>query len=294
MFTVALLLLFTVLCIILSGDGAWDNLTKPARNQLVFEGRPKDYGAFVLRREYDRRFILAFSGALTIMSLAVIVPKVMGLITGAPIVSVDPQIKGIDVLIDDVFDVPDAPSKPADPPPPTPPSTPVGAGIPIVVDDTVHTTVREDTLMATSEPDTAARTRSASIGEPGTGKPTSGGNGKPGVVTGSEDTTYVGPGLPFPPSFPGGDQAMYEFIKDGTRYPDDAFSIGVSERIFVEFVVEKDGSISNVHVVKGKYPSLRTEAMRVVRSMPRWSPGRMDKNAVRCRLVLPINFTVAQ
>ena len=78
MFTVALLVLFTILCLLLSGDGAWDNVTKPSRNELVFEGRPKDYGAFVLRREYSRRFILAFSGALTMVSLAVIVPKVAG------------------------------------------------------------------------------------------------------------------------------------------------------------------------------------------------------------------------
>jgi periplasmic protein TonB len=292
MFTVALLILFSVLCILLSGDGAWDNVTKPSRNALVFEGRPKDYGAFTLRREYDRRFILAFCGALTFVSMAVIVPKVMALMveipTGVTVVPYDDEHEIVDVTF---------------PPPPDPKTTkatttttaavtnPTPAAIPVIVDSIIKP-IERDSMATQPNPDSLAFAAKGPIGEPGDKKPveTGGGGGK----TGTSPEPPRGETLQFVPQFPGGEMAMFKFIKDNIRYPDDAFERGISEKIHVEFVIEPDGSIGTVNIVKGNFPSLRNEAARVVRAMPRWSPGRMNDHAVRCRLVLPVNFTVSQ
>ena len=87
---------------------------------------------------------------------------------------------------------------------------------------------------------------------------------------------------------------MLEFIQKNAVFPEDAVDEGASEIIYVEFIIEKDGNVNSVKVVKGKHPSLKREASRVVRAMPRWSPGRMNEHPVACRLVLPVNFTVRQ
>lgn len=286
MFTVALLVLFSVLCILLSGDGAWDNVTKPSRNALVFEGRPKDYGAFALRREYSRRFIIAFSGALTIVSLAVIVPKLLGSSASRP-----PSNGYIPPFISDtiimVF---------PDPPEPKPTTTTTSSSSGSTITPTEILVVDSLPLLPdtaskrTTDPDTSSLVAAGPIGVPV--KPGGGGGGKGGED--AVDSTYMSVALPFPPEFPGGDRALLRFIQENTVFPEDALNEGVNEKIYVEFVVEKDGSISGVKVVRGSYPSLKREAARVLRSMPRWSPGRMNDHTVRCRLVQPVNFTVRQ
>lgn len=96
-----------------------------------------------------------------------------------------------------------------------------------------------------------------------------------------------------PPSFPGGEQAMYAFLKNNLRYPEMAAQNNIQGRVTVQFVVEKDGSISNVKVVRGKDPDLDKEAVRVVKSMPKFIPGRMNGQSVRVFYTLPVNFKLA-
>lgn len=96
-----------------------------------------------------------------------------------------------------------------------------------------------------------------------------------------------------PPSFPGGEQAMYAFLKQNLRYPEMAAQNNIQGRVTVQFVVEKDGTISNVKVVRGKDPDLDKEAVRVVKSMPKFIPGRMNGQSVRVFYTLPVNFKLA-
>lgn len=92
------------------------------------------------------------------------------------------------------------------------------------------------------------------------------------------------------PVFPGGAEAMMKFLNENIQYPEIAKELGEQGRVYVGFVIEKDGSLSNIQVLRGVSGSLDREAKRVMGAMPNWSPGKNGGEAVRCRMRLPINF----
>lgn len=92
------------------------------------------------------------------------------------------------------------------------------------------------------------------------------------------------------PLFPGGPAALMKYLSEHTKYPVVAQENGVQGRVTVQFVVEKDGSISDVHVLRGVDPSLDKEAVRVVKSMPRWTPGKQNGITVRVNYRVPVLF----
>ena len=92
------------------------------------------------------------------------------------------------------------------------------------------------------------------------------------------------------PSYPGGDQKLMEFVAKNIKYPQIARETGIQGRVFVGFVVEPDGSVSNVKVLRGIGGGCDEEAMRVVKSMPKWKPGKQRGKAVRVSYMLPVNF----
>ena len=92
------------------------------------------------------------------------------------------------------------------------------------------------------------------------------------------------------PSFPGGMGALNKYLHDNVHYPVVAQENGVQGRVTISFVVEKDGSVTDVKVAKSVDPSLDKEALRVVRSMPRWTPGKQNGATVRVKYNVPVNF----
>ena len=92
------------------------------------------------------------------------------------------------------------------------------------------------------------------------------------------------------PSFPGGDAKMYEYLGKNIKYPQIARETGIQGRVFVNFVVEPDGSVSNVKVLRGIGGGCDEEAMRVVKGMPKWSPGKQRGKTVRVSYTLPVVF----
>ena len=92
------------------------------------------------------------------------------------------------------------------------------------------------------------------------------------------------------PEYPGGMQAMIAFLQTNMKYPEDASKQKVEGRVMVQFVVETDGSVSDVHVAKQVFPSLDAEAIRVVQAMPKWTPGKEKGKVVRVKYNLPIVF----
>ena len=92
------------------------------------------------------------------------------------------------------------------------------------------------------------------------------------------------------PSFPGGPSALLEWLSNNVKYPVVAQENGVQGRVVVSFVVERDGSITDVKVVRGVDPSLDKEASRVVKAMPRWIPGKQNGSAVRVKYNVPVAF----
>ena len=96
------------------------------------------------------------------------------------------------------------------------------------------------------------------------------------------------------PEFPGGEAAMYKWLSDHISYPAQASEEGVQGRVVVEFDVSKTGAIENVRVVRGRHPALDKEAVRLVKSMPKWQPGRNNGQPVKVTYTLPISFKLQQ
>ena len=92
------------------------------------------------------------------------------------------------------------------------------------------------------------------------------------------------------PTFPGGTPALYEYLNNNLRYPSIARENEVQGRVIVIFTVEKDGSLSNITLARSVDPMLDKEAMRLVRGMPKWIPGKLNGEAVRTRYLLPVAF----
>ena len=91
------------------------------------------------------------------------------------------------------------------------------------------------------------------------------------------------------PSFPGGTSGVMKYLSENIKYPVVAQKNGVQGRVVVSFVVERDGSITDVKVARSVDPSLDREAMRVVRSMPHWIPGKQNGSTVRVKYSMPIS-----
>ena len=96
------------------------------------------------------------------------------------------------------------------------------------------------------------------------------------------------------PEFPGGQAALMKYLNSSIKYPQVAQDNGIQGRVITQFVVEKDGSITDVQVVKGADPSLDKEAIRVVKAMPSWKPGQQQGKKVRVRYTLPVVFRLQQ
>lgn len=92
------------------------------------------------------------------------------------------------------------------------------------------------------------------------------------------------------PEYPGGIQALFEYLSQNVKYPADAEKQKVEGRVIATFVVETDGTINNVEVVKPVFPSLDAEAIRVLQGMPKWTPGKQSGKEVRVKYTVPINF----
>ncbi len=92
------------------------------------------------------------------------------------------------------------------------------------------------------------------------------------------------------PSYPGGDEARIKFLQENMKYPEEAIKHGVQGKVFVTFVVEVDGSLSDVKVLRGIGSGCDDEAIRVVKSMPKWIPGKQKGIPVRIQFNLPIDF----
>lgn len=96
------------------------------------------------------------------------------------------------------------------------------------------------------------------------------------------------------PEFPGGKEKMAEYINQNIMYPEISIENQIEGKVYLGFIVEKDGSISNIKVLRGADPDLDREAKRVLRNMPKWKPGMYNGKIVRVRMILPIVFDLAE
>lgn len=96
--------------------------------------------------------------------------------------------------------------------------------------------------------------------------------------------------LPSDPEYPGGPTAMMKFIANNVQYPQSAIQNMEQGKVYVQLVIEKDGSVTNVEVMRGVSEAIDREALRVVNKMPNWKPGEVNGKKVRVRQIIPISF----
>jgi protein TonB len=271
-----------------------ENWLKRSIDDIVFEGRNKSYGAFQLRRLYDKHMTRAMiSGALFFL-LAVSSPQIIRLIKGWL-----PE-KQDELVMREVTLAEPPPIDPKKPPPPPPPEVkppPIKDQIKFV-----PPVVKKDEEVEEEEPPppTIEEIKDKEIA-------TETKKGEEGGIDGSlVEPTDPGPAAiaeepkeeePFAyveqmPTFPDGNEAMYKYIYDKIKYPAIARENGISGQVIVQFVVAKDGEIKNARVVRGIGGGCNEEALRVVNGMPKWKPGMHNGRAVPVTFTLPIKFVL--
>ena len=112
------------------------------------------------------------------------------------------------------------------------------------------------------------------------------------TTSSSDDSEFVYETADVMPSFRGGQKALTEYLVKNTKYPQAAMKAGQQGKVLCSFIVETDGTISDLKVVKKIWPLLEVEAKRVVSNMPKWIPAMNDEIPVRCRITLPVVFRI--
>jgi periplasmic protein TonB len=250
---------------------------------LVFKGRNQEYGAFEIRKIYPRNAFLGIVLSIAIFTLSVSAPLIIKLISNAL-----PEEKV--VLVNNTTDLEEPPpvdkEQPATPPPPPPP--PLKSTIkftpPVIKPDEEVPDEPPPTQDKLQEVDAGAKTVE---GDPNADVDLSGLEDGTGDVIGEEQVFLA---VEQNPEFPGGEAALMAYIQKNTKYPAIARENNIEGRVFVSFIVEKDGSISNVEVKRGIGGGCDEEAKRVIKSQPKWTPGKQNGRPVRVQYNVPVNF----
>jgi protein TonB len=255
---------------------------------IVFENRNKDYGAFSLRKLSNSRHIVALVVATLIFILGTTAPVIIKKIV--------PERKERDVSVRTLSDINlDKPKEKVDEmlkelPPPPPLKNVIKFTAPVIKPD--------EEVAEEEEPKTQAEVveSKAAIGnidfDKGTDDPTA---AMPDEMP-TEDQQIVGEeGQVFlsaeqMPEFPGGEKEMMAYLYENVKYPQMARETGIQGTVFVKFVVEKNGSVSRVEVLRGIGGGCDEEAVRVILSMPKWNPGKQNGLPVRVFFNIPLKF----
>lgn len=265
------------LSLVMAMDLSWNNVVAAARNNLVFEGRHQDYGAFVLRRDYVRRLGIALAGSVLFFGIAISVPKIVAALGGEEAVQNEKRIVDVNLELFEEEKKIEPPPPPVEPPPP-------------VKIETLQFTQLEAVDKPVDEPpptqEVLQETTASTVTQEGEKMDA------PPPPPPVDDPTFELSAVEEQPEFPGGLEAMYKFLGKNVHYPDMERDAGITGRVFVEFVVASDGSITEVTLKRGVSGGLDKEAQRVVKTMPKWSPGKMNGKPVKVRYILPVNFTL--
>lgn len=255
-------------------------------DEIVFENRNKVYGAYYLRKRYNRTINIAFAIALGIFVLGVSIPAIMNFINQvAETVEMEQNVEL--TLVDP------PPLDKDEPPPPPPPPDP-----PPPVQETIKFTppvVTEDPIEEEDIPPPQEELKETNVGkvtQEGSADiidlPVEGNGNALIEETSNEIFTWVEQ----QPVFPGGEEKLFEYLGKNIKYPPMARESGISGTVYVTFVVEGNGQITDVKKLRGIGGGCDEEAIRVVKNMPPWTPGKMNGRPVRVQFNLPIKFTL--
>jgi periplasmic protein TonB len=263
------------------------------KDDIVFENRNKDYGAFIIRQLNGKTSLRATIAAIAIVLLLLIGP----LIAEAYLLNTAPVLLVIDPSIHTIVLPPVERPKEIIMPKIAAPSVKVKS------ERFVEFKVERDDMVDEETPDMAVIKNNTISNRKSDGElsldpnlevpegPIGKGDGNiiesapEKILDLSEITEY--------PAFPGGDEAMVKYLQSVIKFPNSAILANKQGKVFLEILIEQDGTISDVKIVRGMGYGLDQEAERAVRTMPKWTPGKYNGNAVRVKMNIPIAFTLA-
>lgn len=257
---------------------AKENVKAPAFDDIVFEDRNKEYGAYRLRKKYNRNVLIALAIGIVIISTAIITPylnaKALDNRTKRAERQVEIKMENLDTPVEQV----------APPPPPPPPPTDVVQQQkyvpPIVVDSIKPEEVSQ--LMTADEAQTEVTDKEA-VEVQQTIK-------EEVQEADVEEVPFVV--VEEMPMYPGGDPALLKYIMEHVQYPEVAKENNIQGRVIIRFCVTAKGGVSQVSVLKGVDPELDKEAIRVVNTLPAFKPGKQGGKPVPVWYMVPITFTL--
>lgn len=258
-------------------------------DDIVFENRNKEYGAYRMRKEYAWRAAAATFISILILTLAFEYPRIAKMLKTEEKVVAPKALKQITVNL-------------GQPPPITPNEAPVPR---MDIPQPVRTVIKFLPPKITDKEvvDEEMMPTVTEIRQNDTGHETVVGTGQEEVVVFTEPVKEVitdegDPEKIFlvveqPPEFEGGLQELYKFLYANIRYPAQAMRMGIEGNVYVSFVVDATGQISEVQIVKGIGAGCDEETLRVVKMMPPWKPGKQRGRPVKVRFSLPVKFKLA-
>ncbi|MCO6460539.1 MAG: energy transducer TonB [Saprospiraceae bacterium] len=264
---------------------------------IIFDGRNKAYGAYDLRKRYPkilgRALLITVLLATAILSYSYIKNKLMDMFPQKTI-EVEANIANLEPPPPMDQEEPPPPEQPAPPPPPERASVQYVPPVvkEIVAEEVEMATVKDlekkdpGTKTVEGDPNAAIKIDANADAAPGLFD-----QGEKKVVAKVEDENKIFLIVEQQPEFPGGIGAMYKWIGENLKYPSEARNNGLQGKVIIQFTVEKNGSIENVKVVRdGVGGGAGDEAMRVVKKMPNWKPGKQNGKNVRVQYTLPVTF----
>ncbi len=247
----------------------------PDLNELAFTGRNKSYGSYYLRKKYFKYLLISLLLGGVLFLTMIFIPFFIYYFEGSDL-KLD-----MDVMYSVEYDFIQSPDIDLNALASLPKPESETPQLPVVVDSVaerkeVRKEINKDEEKKDEEkPDSTAD-----------------GKGRSSKGSGSEDDTGIYTTLDVFPKYPGGDVSRLTFLRNNIHYSEIAQKSGLQGVVMVVFVVETDGSISNVQVTKGIGAGCDEEAMRVAKLMPRWEPGRRSGKPVRVMVRMPIVFKI--
>lgn len=253
---------------------------------ILFEGRNKEYGAYQLRKTYNKRLVRA----LSLTAGVILLVFVAGIVWARDSGKVKMAMKVDDVVLDSYKD------KLPDPPPPPPPKVePVKVEMKQFTPPLIVKEVKEDERPPEQDKLDDVKIGTVNVeGVKDDGLATPVMDAGKGIVEAPKKETEDD--LPFTKvevesSFPGGTPAWQRFLNKNLRYPDDAINNEIQGRVMVRFIVDKDGNVSDVEAVGGpEQGGLREEAVRVIKKSGKWTPALQNGKYVKSYKQQPVTF----
>ena len=252
---------------------------------IVFEGKNKAYGAYELRKSNTKTTVRALIIGAVLFSVLVAAPLIMSLL---PDSSGDDDSLDTKIVTMKLPPKKEEPKKDLPPPPPPPPKVDQVKFVKPVVAKAEEVTEEPPKITEIKDKKLGNETIKGDPDAELTVEPV--GNG-PAAVVEEDNSIYNTAGLDVKPDFPGGMEKFYKFVGNNYQTPEED---GLKGKVYVTFVVEKDGSLTDIKVIRDIGYGTGKEAIRVLNKCPRWTPGEQNGKKVRVLYSLPITIQSAE